>query len=49
MIWVSNFAITAFFTLFHLTFKERPVHPPSAVALEEPPKKDLKESFIELK
>lgn len=49
MIWGSNFAITAFFMLFHLTFKERPVHPPSAVALEEAPKKDLKESFVELK
>jgi nitrate/nitrite transporter NarK len=49
MIWVSNFAITAFFILFHLTFKEKPVNPPSAVALEDPPKKDMMESFIELK
>ena len=49
MIWVSNYAVSAFFILFHLTFEERPLQPPSAVALEDPPKKDLMESFVELK
>ena len=41
--------ITAIFIFFHLTFRDRPVHPPSAVALEDPPRKDMKESFRELR
>ena len=40
--------ITAIFIFFHLTFRDRPVHPPSAVALEDPPKTDMRESFREL-
>lgn len=49
MIFYANIVLTFFFLLFLITFKEKPSHPPSEIALQEPPKSDYIGSFRELR
>lgn len=49
LILYANIVLTFFFILFLVTFREKPTQPPSEIALQEPPKRDLIDSFRELR
>jgi predicted MFS family arabinose efflux permease len=49
LIWHCNIVLTAIFVFFHCAFKYAPNIPPSRVATEKPEKRNLSESFRELR
>jgi Na+/melibiose symporter-like transporter len=45
----ANLVLTVGFTIFMIVFRDKPEHPPSAVALEPPMKRDFGQSIKELR
>ena len=49
IIFYCNIFLTVLYVFFMLTFKHQPDVPPSKIATQEPPKRNISESFAQLK